>query len=287
MSVNPLQRHFRRPALWITLPTGGRWYDANSVQSNANAQIQVYGLTAKDDIMLNTPDALLNGHALETVIKSCVPEVRNVRVLLQPDLDAIFLGIKAASNNGKFEVEHKCEQCQHNNVFDVMCNQLIDGMTHVQDSDCVVSIDNTMLIHIKPYSYEMRTLMIQKQLEEQRTLTAIERDGEITDDMQRAEILARSIEKLAETTFRLVAGSVTAIELLGTDAQIVSDSNHIAEWLMNTDKHTADAVINAVNTLNKVGPPKSTSASCTACGHSWEEPLSFDPALFFTRLSPP
>jgi len=283
MSNNPLQKHFRRPALWIKLPTLGRWYTDGSVNFNQEEQVTIFGLSAKDDIMLNTPDALLNGHALETVIQSCVPDVRDVKKLLQPDLDAIFLGIKAATNNGKFEIERKCEACGHENNFEVQCGRLIDMTTYVEDSDTIIMIGTDLRIRIRPYSYEMRTMLIQKQLEEQRTLTAIERDEKIVDDMQRADILARSVEKLATLTFNLVAQSITSIEMLGPDAVLVTDSGHIAEWLQNIDKNTADAVIEAVNNLNMIGPPKETDAQCSECGHKWKEKLTFDPALFFTQ----
>ena len=144
-------------------------------------------------------------------------------------------------------------------------------------------IGTDLRVRIKPYSYEMRTMMIQKQLEEQRVLTAVEQDQNITDDMQRADILARSIDKLASMTFALVANSISAIEILGQEAALVTDRDHITEWLTNIDKNTADAVISAVNALNEIGPPKETEAQCKHCGHKWQEKLSFDPALFFTR----
>ena len=283
MANNPLQKHFRRPALWIRLPTGGRWYQDGSVQTNENNEVRIFGLTAIDDIMLNTPDALLNGHALESVLQSCVPDIKNIKRVLQPDLDAIFLGIKAATNNGKFEIERKCEACEHENNFEVQCNHLLDSMTYVDDSDTVVLIYTDLRVHIRPYDFEMRSILIQKQLEEQRTLGAIERDEQIIDDMQRADLLARSIEKLTHLTFKLVANSITAVEMLGTDQITVADKEHIAEWLTNIPKSTADAVITAVNELNQVGPPKETDAQCTECGHTWKEKLQFDPALFFTR----
>ena len=283
MSNNPLQKHFRRPALWVKLPTLGRWYRDGAVNFNEEQQVRIFGLSAKDDIMLNTPDALLNGHALETVIQSCVPDVRDVKKLLQPDLDSIFLGIKAATNNGKFEIERKCEACGHDNNFEVQCARLIDMTTYVEDSDTIIMIGNDLRVRIAPYSYEMRTMLIQKQLEEQRTLTAIEKDEQIVDDMVRADILARSIDKLATLTFKLVAQSISAIEMLGQDAMVVTDSDHISEWLQNIDKNTADAVIEAVNNLNNIGPPKETDAQCSQCGHRWKEKLTFDPALFFTQ----
>ena len=283
MSNNPLQRFFRRPALWIRLPTLGKWYAGHEIELNETGEIEIYGLTAVDDVMLNTPDALLNGQALEHVIQSCAPAVKNVRRMMQPDLDAIYLAIKSATNNGKYELERKCPKCQHENNFEVNCNALLDNMTYVEDSDCIVEIDNQLVIHIKPYDYEMRSLLLQRQFEEQRTLTQIEKETDGLDEFKRAEILAQSVEKLTRLTFDLVAGTISAIDILGAEETRVSDKKQIAEWLANVPKGTADAVINAVNELNVIGPPKSTHAKCEACNHDWEEQLSFDPVVFFGR----
>jgi len=282
MSNNPLQRYFRRPALWVKLPTLGKWYTNGEVTFNERQEVQVFGITAIDEIMLNTPDALFNGHALETVINSCIPEVHDVKRLSQPDLDALFLGIKSATNNGKHEMTRTCVQCKHENTFDIQCNQLLDSMTYIEDSDTVINIDGDIKVHIKPYDFEMRSLLIQHQLEERKALSIIEKN--ITDNnLEKADQFARSLEKMSRLSFRLIADSVTAIEILGKDRQFVDNKEHIAEWMTNVNKLTSDAIVSAVNTLNEVGPPKTTAAQCTNCGHTWTETLTFDPALFFSR----
>ena len=282
MSNNPLQRYFRRPALWVKLPTLGKWYTNGEVTFNERQEVQVFGITAIDEIMLNTPDALFNGHALETVINSCIPEVHDVKRLSQPDLDALFLGIKSATNNGKHEMTRTCVQCKHENTFDIQCNQLLDSMTYIEDSDTVINIDGDIKVHIKPYDFEMRSLLIQHQLEERKALAIIEKN--ITDNnLEKADQFARSLEKMSRLSFRLIADSVTAIEILGKDRQFVDNKEHIAEWMTNVNKSTSDAIVTAVTALNEVGPPKTTSAQCTNCGHTWTETLTFDPALFFSR----
>lgn len=283
MSTNPLQKYFRRPAMWIRLPTLGKWYTQGEVTFNDRQEVQVFGITAIDEIMLNTPDALFNGHALETVITSCIPEVRDVKNLLQPDLNALFVGIKSASNNGKYEITRICENCRHENTFEMQCNHLIDSMTYVEDSDTIVNIDSDIRVHVKPYTFEMRSLLIQRQLEERKVLSAIDNDTESTDSLLKADVFARSLEKMSRLTFRLIADSVTRIEILGKDHQSVTDKDHIAEWLTNVNKNISDAIISTVNALNEVGPPRSTDAQCQNCGHTWKEALNFDPALFFSR----
>jgi hypothetical protein len=283
MSNNPLQRYFRRPALWVKLPTLGRWYNNGEVEFNDRQEVEVYGITAIDEILLNTPDALFNGHALETVIVSCVPSVKDVKSLTQPDLDALFVGIKSATTNGKFEINKRCEKCQHDNTFEIQCNHLLDNMTYVEESDTIVDVDSDIRVHIKPYDFAMRSMLILRQLEERKVLGAIEDDDSIENNLEKADLFAKSIEKMSRLTFRLVADSITSIEVLGKDQQYVVDKDYITEWLTNINKQTADTVISAVSLLNQIGPVKTSRAQCDNCGHQWDEVMNFDPALFFSR----
>ncbi len=283
MTNNPLQRYFRRPALWVKLPTLGKWYNHGEVSFNERQEVQVFGITAIDEIMLNTPDALFNGHALETVIHSCIPEVRDVKKLCQPDLEALFVGIKSATSGGKYEITRKCPKCNHENTFEIQCNHLLDSMTYIEDADTYVDIDSEIRVHIKPYDFIMRSMLIQKQLEERKTLTAIENDPNVTDELIRAGLFAQSLEKMSRLTFRLLADSVTAIEILNGLENTVTNKDHISEWLTNANKAVTDAIIDAVTVLNDLGPPRSTIAHCEECHNEWNERLNFDPALFFSR----
>ena len=95
MSTNPLQQFFRQPSVYLRLPTGGRWYTTDVVETTEDRELAVYPLSAMNDIMLTTPDALLNGQALENVIRDCAPGIKNVKRFMLPDLEALFLAIKS------------------------------------------------------------------------------------------------------------------------------------------------------------------------------------------------
>lgn len=284
MGDNPLERHFRRSQIWLRLPSGGRWYRNGEVSLNESLEVQIRGTTAIDEMMLNTPDAMLNGHALEGVIRSCAPDVQDVKKLVQPDVEAILLGIKAATNRGKFEISRTCTECGHDNTFDVICTNLLNGMTYVEDSDTQIEIDGQLVVHFKPYSYDARTTMIHRQLMEQRTIDEINKgeDEDTAVTMDRVAKLADSVERMAKLTFSMIADAITSIEMLHEGIR-VSDRDHINEWLNNIDRSTANAVTQAVEALNQIGPPRSIRASCQACSHEWDEPLAYDPTLFFTR----
>lgn len=282
MNDNPLKQYFRQPALYLRLPTLGRWYSPSEVNVTKDAEIPIYGLSAVDDIMLNTPDAMLNGQALEKVIRNCAPDILDVKKVMVPDLESIFLGIKMATNGGKYEMERKCPKCNHDNNFEVSCGHLLDSMTFVEESDLVVDFNGDLDIKIKPYTFEMRQIFMHRQYEEERTLRLIDEQNKGMDDFEKASLLAESVEKLSKMTFELVSRSIESVHMV-KNGVTVSDHDQISEWVINITKAQADTIIEAVNKLNEIGPHRKTTAKCDSCGNQWEETLNFDPVSFFAK----
>lgn len=279
---NPLKRYFRQPAMYLSLPTMGRWYKPNEVDLSGEGEIPVYGMTAIDEVMLNTPDAMLNGQALEKVISNCVPNVKNVKKLLVPDIEALFLGMKISTGGGNLEMERKCPKCEHENNFEVNCQNLLETMTYVEDSDCTVKLNDELIVYVKPYSFEMRQMFMQKEFEEERTLRAIDDANKDMDEFTKAKILGESVERLSRITFNLVAQSIEKV-VMAKENITVTDPNHIAEWLVSINRVQAESILNVVNALNQVGVNKKVQAKCEACGNEWDETLNFDPVSFFGR----
>ena len=73
---NPLSAHFRAPKLFTPLPSEGRFYDNSVVEMPETLELPVFSMTAKDEMIMKNPDALLNGEAVAQVIQSCVPNVK-------------------------------------------------------------------------------------------------------------------------------------------------------------------------------------------------------------------
>lgn len=281
MSENPLKQYFRQPGAYVKLPTQGKWYTADDIIMSADGDIAVYPMGALDDILLNTPDAMLNGQALEKVIKNCVPDVKNVKRLMIPDLEAIFVGIKYATHNGKTDYERQCPSCQHENTFDLNCSALLDAITLIDSSDGILHFGDNLEIHIKPYDFEMRQLFIKREFEEERAIRLLDLNKE-ADELKKAEILAESIDRIAQLTFGLVARSITQI-IMKKENITVSDPAHIQEWLISISKAQSEAVIDSVNALNAAGVPKELQVRCESCGHEWLDKLSLDPTSFFGK----
>jgi hypothetical protein len=79
--VNPLKQYFRRPAIYLRLPSGGTGYPPGVVDLPESGELPIYPMTAIDEITSKTPDALFSGtaivelikrHCKQNLIKSCL-----------------------------------------------------------------------------------------------------------------------------------------------------------------------------------------------------------------------
>lgn len=247
-------------------------------------EVAVYPMAAIDDIMLNTPDAMLNGQALEKVVCSCVPGIKQIKRLMLPDLEAVFVGIKAATGGGRSDFERKCPACQHENTFELNCTALLDSTTFVDEADLTLTFDNKLVVHVRPYDFEMRQIFIKREFEEDKLMRTMQMQNSDMGDLERAALLAESVDRLSQITFSLVSRSIEKITMVEDKIEI-TDRDHINEWLMEISKQQADMVMEAVNKLNGLGVPKMLLVQCTNCGHEWNDPISFDPTSFFGKRS--
>jgi len=284
MSQNPLQQFFRQPAMYLNLPTKGKWYTPDVVEMTDDQQIAVYPLSAINEIMLNTPDAMLNGQALENVVKDCAPGIKNAKRFMLPDLEALFVAIKSASNNGKMDYDRNCPNCNHENSFELQCQGLLDLMTYIDESDLSIRFGQDLMVYVRPYDFEMRQIFMRREFEEEKLLRQLNDDNANIDELVKAGKMAESVERLSRITFSLVSRSIEKIVMMKSQTT-VTDRDHINEWLMSISKQQADLVIEAVDKINKIGVMKTMNVQCTSCGHTWEDALSFDPSSFFGRRS--
>ena len=147
-----------------------------------------------------------------------------------------------------------------------------------------MKFNDDLIVHVKPYDFEMRQLFIKREFEEERAIRAIELADQDMDDITKAAVLGESVDRLSHITFELVSRSIEKIELIKEGAT-VTDRAHISEWLMGISKQQADMVIEAVNKLNATGVTKKVPVICESCGNQWEDALSFDPTSFFAKRS--
>ena len=274
--ANPLKQYFRQIKMYIRLPTGTTYYNPGDINFTDNGEVGIMAMTGQDEITLKNPDALLNGEAMVDVIRSCVPAVRDPRVLLNNDVDTIITAIRHVTYGDKLDTTMKCPNCGHENTFKMDLGYALDNM-EMLEPNYVVRLDSGLSIYIKPYSFPEIIKGLHAQFEQTKLARALEAEN-ITDD-QRSSIFKTAFNTMSLTTYELTCKSVVKIV---DDAQGVHVTNqeHIGEFLKNTDRDVIDRIQDMIKAINRIGIKRDFDAHCESCGHTWSSELDFNPVNF-------
>lgn len=276
---NPLTKFFRRPGMSIRLPSNGIFYNQNDVIFNASGEIDVYPLTAADELLLKNPDSLLNGSAIEQVIISCAPAIKKPKTLVTNDLDAVMLAIRVATYGDTLEVAIHCPKCSHKNETDINLENLLSGMTYI-NHHTLIEVQPNLKVLIKPYDFDCAIKAANAAFEEAKIHQAV-LSGNLSDE-EKSELLKHSLSKVIDINDELLARAIIKVVADGTE---VIDAAHIKEWIKNAPKKDVSKIEDKLKELNKIGVAKNHHFTCANCKHEWDSDVSYDPSNFFAPAS--
>ena len=118
-NTNPLNKYYRQPSIYISLPSKGRYYSEDVYTSTQTGEIPVLPMTAKDEMAFKTPDAMINGQATVDVIKSCCPNIKDAWGMPSIDVDSVLIAIRIATYGNSMSFDSKCPHCGEDNTHDV------------------------------------------------------------------------------------------------------------------------------------------------------------------------
>ena len=278
ISNNPLAAYFRQPKIYIRLPSEGKFYPAGAIDTSANNEYAVYAMTAKDELMFKTPDALMNGQATVEVIKSCVPAIKNPWDMPSIDVDAVLIAIRVATYGEKMDVGANCPSCSHANDYQLNLVSYIEGVAQFHYDD-VIQI-GPLTFHIKPYTYQEATKTALKSLEQQKIFQIVN-DENMSDEIK-LEKFGQSFIKLTELTVDVVANSIIKID---TPDGSVEDKTMILEFIQNSPKEVFNTINEHVTSMKDKIELKVNDVVCGECKHVFDMPVTMDQANFFVKGS--
>jgi len=277
--TNPLTAHFRQPAIYFRLPSQGQFW-GSGLNLPPAGDIPVYPMTAKDEITLRTPDALLNGQGVIDVIHSCCPNVIDAWQMPSLDVDALLIAIRIASYGNEMPFETSCPHCKEENQYDADLMRLLDG---IEPPDYSVKVQHgTVKIKLQPQKYVSLNETNQINYEEQRTLATLA-DSNLTEEEKLVQYKTH-LEKLVDLNTKILVDSTEYIEIVSTNT-VVSDRAHIAEYYENCEAEVCKAVRDQLDEFGKKGSVPPIPVTCGACTQSYQVPLTFDYATFFATGS--
>ncbi len=276
--ANPLANYFRQPKMYMRLPSHGQFYPEGALDKSEIDEYPVYAMTAKDELMFKTPDALMNGQATVEVIKSCIPAIKNPWAMPSLDLDAVLIAIRIATYGEQMDMNATCPACQHYNDFTLNLVDYLDAIAQT-NYDTEISVP-PLHMYIRPYSYKEISRTAMKSLEQQKIFNVV--NNEDMPDEEKIEKFGESFVKLTQLTVDVVAGCITRISTPDGD---VDDLDAIKEFVENAPSDVFNAINNRVMTLKEQMSLKAQNVSCSECQHTWSVEATMDQTNFFGKGS--
>jgi hypothetical protein len=277
---NPLRKYFRQPKVYITLPSKGKFYPSDAIEIPEGDEFPVYAMTAKDELTMKTPDALLNGAATVEIIKSCIPAILNPWAMPSIDLDAILIAIRIATYGETMEITTKVPVTGDDRKFDVDLRQLLNKL--VSNEYLTETVINDMRVNTRPLTYREFTDASLKTFEEQRIFALV--NDEKISDTEKLERFNTSFQKLTNLTVKSLASSITSISFGDTE---VTNQVHIQEFIENADKQFYQDVLKHIETqrdtfvLEPMKVKSSEEDIAAGAPKEYEVPITFDQSNFF------
>lgn len=269
--TNPLLARVRMPGQRFTLPSGGLFYKNGELAPECvGGELEVQPMTMIDDMVLKTPDKLLNGDGIVEVIQRCVPDVLKPWELLSKDVDFLMVALRIVSYGNLVEVSHihnKCEKKFHNqegvevemrrpykvDVAGLLRESVrIDPTTLTSVFD--MTLKNDQAISTRPMTFRMFVNVMQYQL----------------NDISEIKL---------EDTMSNMVGMLSDI-IVEVDG--ITDREMIAEWLRAAPPHIIRELNDRISGTFDWGTNMSTNVVCTDCGKKTELVVPIDPLSFFS-----
>lgn len=280
---NPLKNFMRQPKLYIKLPTNGEFWPAGSISIPENQEFPVYSMTARDELLFKTPDALLNGQAIVDVVQSCLPNIKNAWDCPTLDLDVILIAIRLATYGEKMTVSHTVPVIKEEVEYELDLTRLLDQQSGAVWTDQVV-VNPELIVYVKPLTYRHLTKTNIKSFETNRILNMVNDDS--IPDEEKIKIFQSSFSNLTQLTVDLLAESIYKIDAGDVS---VTESKFILEFIANADsdvfnkvqKHLTDLKEqNSLKPLQFATTPEQQAEGAPA---EYSIPINFNNSDFFAR----
>jgi|688.fasta_scaffold00326_17 hypothetical protein len=281
ITPNPLAAFMRQPKIYIKLPSQGKFWPNGSLEVTETGEYPVYSMTARDELMLKIPDAVMSGQAVVDVIQNCMPHIKNAWHIPAIDLDIILIGLRLATYGEIMETPITVGENEF--TCNVDLRQVLDSLYAKISWEDAISINDNLTVFVKPLTYKHISEAALKSFETQKIMSIVGND-EISEE-EKIKAFKESFNKLTEVTISIVQNSVYKID---SSAGSTDNPQHIKEFVNNIDKQMFNTIQNFLETqkANNAVPNLTITTPQDIKDKGYTEdkievPLVFDPSTFF------
>ena len=279
---NPLASFMRQPKIYIRLPSNGEYWPSGTIIPTETGEYPVYSMTAKDELMLKVPDAVMSGQAVVDVIQHCIPNIKNAWHMPNIDLDVALIAIRLATYGEKmttpitFGDDIEME-------YTVDLRTVMDSLLTTITWDPVVQVSDDLTVFVRPMTYKQISESALKTFETQKIMQVVNNDK--LEEAEKLKLFKESFSKLTDITLGMVQASIIRID---SSEGSTDNPRFIAEFIENVDKDIFNKIQEHLDRLREINTIKPVVVTVTDemrekgfTGDTVEVPMVFDPATFF------
>lgn len=257
-SRNPLMDRVKIPGETIRLPSGGIFYKNGELNSDVkNGEIHVYPLTAMSEILLRSPDMILNGEALTAVLNQCTPQIAEPMKLLSKDIDYLMTALRKVTYGDSMEIkyQHDCENAKEHS-YTIQLSRILASSKPIDptelNSTFTMSLPNGQALKLQPMRF-----------------------SNVVEIMQSANAAADN------NTATIGKQLIRSVSFLITSVDEITDNEMIVEWLSEIPVSWFNDISKAIEQISDWGPDFHYTTVCKDCGQEVELSLTLNPLTFF------
>lgn len=258
---NPLLLKLRIPGETFRIPSQGLFYDNGELdQTVHNGEVEVYPMTAMEEIILSTPDKLLSGKAIIEVFAKCIPSILKPEKLLSKDVDYLTACLRMVTFGPimKVNYRHECKDAKMHE-YDVDVASVIKATKQIDPTtinvDYVLDMPNGQKVTLSPLPYDSVIKLYQT--------TAMLKTDSLSDEEART----------------LIVGSLTSI-IKHVDGE--TDKTKIEEWVTKIPLGWKRNIEQAAQKTNTWGIDFKVTKKCLDCKEDVEIEVAANPVSFFS-----
>lgn len=281
--TSPLSKYYRNKisGMQLKLPSDGVY--GGDIDFSISGDVEIYALSAADEIYISNPDNLVTGAAVEKIIESSCPAVKDVRNLPIQDVDVICLASKKQTYGNMLKIGGKCKKCEKEQMYQIHIDGIFGKSTSLpKEMICKINEINNekvnLKIYVKPYTLEIMNYINIKEFEENKFLDNIQQ-SDIPDE-EKIKNLFNSAQKIKELNLNLLNPCIIRIV---DDELEITNKNEIDEFMRNVSSNIVHKINDKIKEFGNYGLPKTYKVRCEdlECRHEQEIPLVYDPSNFF------
>lgn len=243
---------YRKPVIYVKLPSEGKWWAPGSLELEGDGtEVGIRPMTVRDEMMLRTPDALMNGEAVINILKSCCPAIKDPWQCPSMDMDTLLLGIRIATYGAEMTITSTVPVANEVYTWTFDCSrglELINQNSFQSDHQ----LSDGTVIHIRPLNYKITTNLNIKNYEQAKLADNIQKST--NNESQKLEEIQKAFMNITNLTIKNIADQITKVT--HPDYELTS-SQDIYNWVLDIPAPVANEIKTKIQSQKSIGtlPP--------------------------------